>query len=156
MEKLKFFFFYPILSLVTPVRDSRGMENMRISENTKVDAKAIIQAVTKNTPTVEGVTAQRSEVALKIPTSKVEQGQLLENAEETKAKVQQAVNTMNQMLEISHSAAKFVYHEGLERYYVTVVDQGTDEVVKEIPPKKLLDAFYEMQKMLGMIVDEKI
>ncbi|WP_427071503.1 flagellar protein FlaG [Lysinibacillus fusiformis] len=129
---------------------------MRISENTKVDAKAIIQAVTKNTPTVEGVTAQRSEVALKIPTSKVEQGQLLENAEETKAKVQQAVNTMNQMLEISHSAAKFVYHEGLERYYVTVVDQGTDEVVKEIPPKKLLDAFYEMQKMLGMIVDEKI
>ncbi|WP_249650867.1 flagellar protein FlaG, partial [Lysinibacillus sp. D4A3_S15] len=53
-------------------------------------------------------------------------------------------------------AAKFVYHEGLERYYVTVGDQGTDEVVKEIPPKKLLDTFYEMQKMLGMIVDEKI
>jgi flagellar protein FlaG len=29
-------------------------------------------------------------------------------------------------------------------------------VIREIPPKKLLDAFYSMQKFLGMIVDEKI
>ncbi|MFF2178482.1 flagellar protein FlaG [Lysinibacillus sp. NPDC058147] len=128
---------------------------MRISENTNMDAKAIIQTGIKNKPAVEGGTNQGSEVTI-IPTSKVEQVQLLENAEETKAKVQQAVNTMNQMLEVTHSAAKFVYHEGLERYYVTVVDQNTEEVVKEIPPKKLLDAFYEMQKMLGMIVDKKI
>ncbi|MFJ6210795.1 flagellar protein FlaG [Lysinibacillus sp. NPDC092081] len=128
---------------------------MRISENTNMDAKAIIQTGIKNKPAVEGETNQGSEVSI-IPTSKVEQVQLLENAEETKAKVQQAVNTMNQMLEATHSAAKFVYHEGLERYYVTVVDQDTEEVVKEIPPKKLLDAFYEMQKMLGMIVDKKI
>ncbi|MCY9546110.1 flagellar protein FlaG [Lysinibacillus xylanilyticus] len=129
---------------------------MRISENTNMDATLIMQTGTKNKPAVEGGTNQGSEVTIKISTSKVEQVQLLENAEETKAKVQQAVNTMNQMLEVTHSAAKFVYHEGLERYYVTVVDQNTEEVVKEIPPKKLLDAFYEMQKMLGMIVDKKI
>ncbi|GAB0168865.1 flagellar protein FlaG [Lysinibacillus sp. CTST325] len=129
---------------------------MRISENTNMDATLIMQTGTKNKPAVEGGTNQGSEVTIKISTSKVEQVQLLENDEETKAKVQQAVNTMNQMLEVTHSAAKFVYHEGLERYYVTVVDQNTEEVVKEIPPKKLLDAFYEMQKMLGMIVDKKI
>ncbi|PJO41190.1 flagellar protein FlaG [Lysinibacillus xylanilyticus] len=129
---------------------------MRISENTNMDATLIMQTGTKNKPAVEGGTNQGSEVTIKISTSKVEEVQLLENAEETKAKVQQAVNTMNQMLEVTHSAAKFVYHEGLERYYVTVVDQNTEEIVKEIPPKKLLDAFYEMQKMLGMIVDKKI
>ncbi|TQR32175.1 flagellar biosynthesis protein FlaG [Lysinibacillus sphaericus] len=129
---------------------------MRISENTNMDATLIMQTGTKDKPAVEGGMNQGSEVTIKIPTSKVEQVQLLENTEETKAKVQQAVNTMNQMLEVTHSAAKFVYHEGLERYYVTVVDQNTEEVVKEIPPKKLLDAFYEMQKMLGMIVDKKI
>ena len=129
---------------------------MRISENTNMDATLIMQTGTKDKPAVEGGMNQGSEVTIKISTSKVEQVQLLENTEETKAKVQQAVNTMNQMLEVTHSAAKFVYHEGLERYYVTVVDQNTEEVVKEIPPKKLLDAFYEMQKMLGMIVDKKI
>ena len=40
--------------------------------------------------------------------------------------------------------------------FLQLVDTQTEEVVKEIPPKKLLDAFYEMQKLLGMIVDEKI
>src|SRR5690606_10758560 len=76
--------------------------------------------------------------------------------DEIKGKVQEAVNKMNEMLDVNNSTSKFMFHEGLERYYVTVVNRDTDEVVKEIPPKKLLDAFYEMQKMLGMVVDEKI
>lgn len=79
-----------------------------------------------------------------------------EEQEISKDKLQQAVDVVNEFLEINHSSSKFVYHEGLERYYVTIVNRDTDEVVKEIPPKKLLDAFYEMQKMVGMIVDEKI
>jgi flagellar protein FlaG len=80
----------------------------------------------------------------------------LEVTEENTAKIKNAVNTMNNMLVQNHSKSKFLYHEGLDKYYVTVVDKDTDEIVKEIPPRKLLDAFYEMQKMLGMIVDEKI
>ncbi|WP_346235422.1 flagellar protein FlaG [Lysinibacillus telephonicus] len=79
-----------------------------------------------------------------------------ENNEISEEKLQQAVKSMNELLEINHNSSKFVYHEGLERYYVTVVDKDTDKVIKEIPPKKLLDAFYEMQKLVGMIVDEKI
>lgn len=70
--------------------------------------------------------------------------------------MQEVVDKMNQMLEVNHNATKFKYHDGLDRYYVTVVDRATDEVIKEIPPKKLLDAFYEMQKLFGMIVDEKV
>ena len=31
-------------------------------------------------------------------------------------------------------------------YYVEVVDAETDEVIREVPPRKLLDAFYTMQK----------
>jgi flagellar protein FlaG len=102
------------------------------------------------------VKKQGYEEATKLVHKTVETNQPLENVVETKAKVKEAVKKMNEMLEINNNAAKFVYHEGLERYYVTVVNSQTEEVVKEIPPKKLLDAFYEMQKMLGMIVDEKI
>lgn len=80
----------------------------------------------------------------------------VEEKEISKEKLQQAVDTMNNVLEANSNTAKFVYHEGLDRFYVTVVNKETDQVVKEIPPKKLLDAFYEMQKMLGLIVDEKI
>ncbi|MFB7156110.1 flagellar protein FlaG [Lysinibacillus sp. NPDC056232] len=80
------------------------------------------------------------------------------NSEEqiSKEKLQQAVDAINEFLHINHSASKFVLHNGLDRYFVQVVDTQTDEVVKEIPPKKLLDAFYEMQKLVGMVVDEKI
>lgn len=81
---------------------------------------------------------------------------LEEEKEFSKETIQQAVNAVNDFLEINNSSSKFVYHEGLQKYYVTVVNRDTDEVIKEIPPKKLLDAFYEMQKMVGMIVDEKI
>ncbi|WP_197139803.1 flagellar protein FlaG [Lysinibacillus sphaericus] len=79
-----------------------------------------------------------------------------EEQEVSKDKLQQVVDVVNEFLEINNSSSKFIYHEGLERYYVTIVNRDTEEVVKEIPPKKLLDAFYEMQKMVGMIVDEKI
>lgn len=71
-------------------------------------------------------------------------------------KIQLAVDSLNEFLEINNSTSKFVFHKGLNRYFIQVVNTKTDEVVKEIPPKKLLDAFYEMQKLVGMIVDEKI
>lgn len=64
-----------------------------------------------------------------------------EEQEISKDILQQAVDVVNEFLEINHSSSKFVYHEGLERYYVTIVNRDTDEVVKEIPPKRLLDAF---------------
>jgi len=80
----------------------------------------------------------------------------VDDQEISKDKMQNVVDTVNEFLQVNHNASKFVLHDGLDRYFVQVVDTQTEEVIKEIPPKKLLDAFYEMQKLLGMIVDEKI
>ncbi|MFJ7408997.1 MULTISPECIES: flagellar protein FlaG [unclassified Lysinibacillus] len=94
-----------------------------------------------------------------IKSQSVEQSRELPTAEDqeiSKDKLQNAVDTVNEFLQVNHNASKFVLHDGLDRYFVQVVNTQTDEVVKEIPPKKLLDAFYEMKKLLGMIVDEKI
>ncbi len=131
---------------------------MRISGNVDIDSVRVSKTVINNVPTAEKAVKQGSETVKKqkVDATSSTQTQTTDNSEETKAKVQVALNMMNEMLEVNHSASKFMYHEGLERYYVTVVNRDTDEVVKEIPPKKLLDAFYEMQKMLGMVVDEKI
>ncbi|VEI04980.1 flagellar protein FlaG [Kurthia zopfii] len=74
----------------------------------------------------------------------------------TKQAYQTAVNKMNEFMEHTNKNSKFIFHEGLGKYYVEVVDSKTDEVVKEIPPKQLLDAYYEMQKMIGNIVDYTI
>jgi flagellar protein FlaG len=74
----------------------------------------------------------------------------------SKEQLENAISTMNEFLDIQHKASKFVLHDGLDKYFVRLVDSETEEVIKEIPPERLLDAFYEMQKLAGMIVDEKI
>lgn len=125
---------------------------MRITGATKMDAMSFASS----TSSLDRVVQQGSDTTVIMPTPNFEQILPFDSYEETKIKVKEAVGTMNEMLEANNSASKFVYHEGLESYYVTVVNKDTDEVVKEIPPKKLLDAFYEMKKMLGMIVDKKI
>lgn len=79
-----------------------------------------------------------------------------EKKEYTKEQIENAVDSINEFLQTEQTESKFVFHEGLNQYFVRLVDSKTEEVVKEIPPERLLNAFYEMQKLVGMIVDEKI
>ncbi|WP_016838005.1 flagellar protein FlaG [Ureibacillus thermosphaericus] len=121
---------------------------MRISSQPAIDTSTVVKAV--ENASVDKINKHGSNESLVIDNN------IIGNEESTKEKIKQAVKSMNEFLEINHRSSRFVYHEGLERYYITVIDQDTEEVIKEIPPKKLLDAFYEMQKLVGMIVDEKI
>lgn len=75
------------------------------------------------------------------------------NGNPTKEAYKVAVNKLNEFMETTNKNSNFVFHENLERYYVQLVDSTTQEVVKEIPPKELLDAYYEMQKLVGKIFD---
>ncbi|UUV25153.1 MULTISPECIES: flagellar protein FlaG [Lysinibacillus] len=128
---------------------------MRITGQSSID----LAATPNKTMTYEKAMEENNTEAIEITSNSPTQNEPVlspENEESTKKVLQQAISTMNDMLETNHSASKFMFHEGLERYYVTIVDRDTEEVIKEIPPKRLLDAFYEMQKMLGIIVDEKI
>lgn len=72
------------------------------------------------------------------------------------ATFQKAVDALNDFMKVHNSNLKFIYHEGLKEYYVEIVDSQTEEVIKEIPSKELLDAYYQMQKIIGNIVDKKI
>ena len=74
-----------------------------------------------------------------------------------KEEVAEAVNSMNTFLKSSpNTHLKFEFHDKLNEYYVTIIDEVTREVVKEIPPKKLLDMFAAMTEVLGIMVDKKI
>lgn len=69
---------------------------------------------------------------------------------------QKVVEGLNNVMSAFDSHLKFVYHERLQKYYVTVVDSRTDEVVREIPPKKLLDFVASVNEQMGLIIDHKI
>ena len=74
----------------------------------------------------------------------------------SKKKVQEAVKGLNQFLQPMHTSISFQYHEQLNEYYVKVVDDQTEETIREIPSKKLLDFYAAMTEFVGLIVDKKI
>ncbi|HLS66054.1 MAG TPA: flagellar protein FlaG [Pseudogracilibacillus sp.] len=76
--------------------------------------------------------------------------------EASKKNVKLVTDKLNNFIEPIVHNIKFVYHEDLHEYYVTVVDPNTDEVIREIPPKKMLDMYYAMADYMGLLVDEKV
>ena len=63
---------------------------------------------------------------------------------------------MNSFLESANTQLRFKFHDELNEYYVTIVNSNTDEVIREIPSKKLLDIHAAMREFVGLLVDQKI
>ena len=74
----------------------------------------------------------------------------------SKEQLEKAVKGINDFIETSNTHIQFKLHEKLNEYYVTVVDNDTKEVVREIPSKKVLDVYAAMTEFIGLIVDKKI
>lgn len=71
-------------------------------------------------------------------------------------KAQQMTDSMNKFLESVNTQLRFKMHDELKEYYVTIVDSKTDEVVREIPSKKLMDIYAAMKEFVGLLIDRKI
>ncbi|PKR77990.1 flagellar biosynthesis protein FlaG [Halalkalibacillus sediminis] len=74
----------------------------------------------------------------------------------SKDRAMELVDGLNEFMEPMNTSIKFEFHDKLDRYYVSVIDSNTDEVIKEIPPKKMLDVYAAMAEFMGFIVDERI
>lgn len=70
--------------------------------------------------------------------------------------IESVMEKLNEMLEPFKTNLKFEFHEKLNEYYVTIIDSSTNEVLKEIPPKKILDMYAAMGELMGFIMDKKI
>ncbi|WP_282172845.1 flagellar protein FlaG [Cytobacillus firmus] len=78
------------------------------------------------------------------------------NGHKKEEQLTEVVGSMNEFLQASHTSLKFVLHDELNEYYVTLVDDVSQEVVKEIPSKKMLDMYAAMTEFVGLMVDKKI
>lgn len=76
--------------------------------------------------------------------------------EVSKERLKNVITVMNEFLLPTNTSLKFEMHEELKKYFVKIVDSSTQEVVREIPPKKLLDMYAEMTRFVGLLVDKKI
>lgn len=69
--------------------------------------------------------------------------------------IKTTVKDTNSKLRTTHTKCEFKYHEDTKRISITIRDQETDEVIKEIPPEKSLEMVARMWELAGILVDEK-
>ncbi|MDC3412232.1 flagellar protein FlaG [Aquibacillus sp. 3ASR75-11] len=113
------------------------------AENTKLPTSARDRSITKVDQARDAETSNEQAI--------VGQSDKLD-----KEQVQGMVKAINDFLEPTKTALKYQFHEKLNEYYVTIINPETKEIIREIPPKKLLDVYASMAELMGFIVDEKV
>lgn len=73
----------------------------------------------------------------------------------SKSDVERQVDSLNKFLQSSTTHLKFTLHEKLNEYYVQIVSDVDNSVIREIPSKKMMDMVAKMHEMIGLLVDEK-
>ncbi|MDQ0339917.1 flagellar protein FlaG [Caldalkalibacillus uzonensis] len=74
----------------------------------------------------------------------------------TKEDLEKRIKGLNEFMQPAYKSLRFELHEELDRYFVRLIDLETQEVIREIPPEKLLDMYASMLEYVGLIVDEKV
>ena len=69
--------------------------------------------------------------------------------------VEEAVRKLNDTAEAMNLDLRFQLHEDSDRWMVRVVDMNDDEIVREIPPEKVLNVVAQIQSVLGVLLDER-
>lgn len=70
--------------------------------------------------------------------------------------LEESVEELNNTIEALHKDLKFEMHESSDRMMVEVINLDNNEVIKEIPPREVLDMIGRIRKMVGLLIDEKI
>jgi len=79
-----------------------------------------------------------------------------EKIEFQKSQVDKLLENLNDIMGIFNVQLKFSIHEETKQIMVTVKNIKTDEVIREIPPKEVLDLAAKILEMVGILVDKKV
>lgn len=76
--------------------------------------------------------------------------------EKPEGEIINAVESANKKFIAYDRKFEFSIHEKTKEIMVKVIDVNTNEVIREIPPEKILDLVAAIWEIAGIIVDEKI
>lgn len=66
-----------------------------------------------------------------------------------------AVDTLNENTQQVMREIRFSMSENSGRIIIKVIDQVTHEVIREIPPEKLVDMVKHLDKVKGVLIEDK-
>ncbi len=67
-----------------------------------------------------------------------------------------AIEKANKTLKGANTNFQFSIHEATRAIMVKIINSETQEVIRELPPEKILDMVAKMWEMAGIFVDRKI
>lgn len=73
--------------------------------------------------------------------------------EPAQSSINAAISVLNSQIAKTHCA--YAYDEVTRRVSIKVYDDETDELIREVPPEKSLEALKKMWEIAGIIIDEK-
>jgi len=67
----------------------------------------------------------------------------------------EVVERLNMAMRALSTRLKFEKHEASGRFVVRVINEENNEVLREIPPERVLDMMMHLRRMVGVLVDER-
>lgn len=124
------------ISLVSPMMSSGDASTIRNNSSKPVDA------------------AFKSKAAIQIVPSELNEFErnVLPVSEQV---VADALEKVNRSLVVSNRRFDISIHEKTNEILVKVIDTETNEVIREIPPEKILDMVAKLWELAGLFVDER-
>ncbi|NLX71088.1 MAG: flagellar protein FlaG [Clostridiales bacterium] len=101
------------------------------------------------------VQSEAGQIGLKKSDTSVLNDKLL-NKNIAQDDVLQAVKQANKALEGTNRRFEYSVHEQTKTLMIKVINSDTDEIIREIPPEKILDLIAKLWELTGLIVDEKM
>jgi len=71
-------------------------------------------------------------------------------------KLLQAIEEANRVTVDPHTSFRFSIHEATHRIMVKIINEDSGEVIREIPPEKILDLVAGLWELAGILVDERV
>lgn len=114
----------------------------------------MLMPIDKVTPLTSRMIEAFTQVTSGIRTEDFQQA--VEKLNSNEADLHKTIQAANKLLEPTQVHIEFELHEKLNEYYVKVINNKTDEVIKEIPSKEWLDFYAAMAEFMGFLVDKSI
>jgi len=129
---------------VSLIGQGRHFQVDKISNNVGNQQKSHVPSNENTMPVVKNQSTSKE----------MEHGQ--KEREINEGEIKKAVDKLNKFLQGEITHVEYERHDVLKNQFVIrIINNETKEIIKEIPPKKILDMVAELYKLAGVIVDEK-
>ncbi len=98
-------------------------------------------------------TAEKAPVVIKEVSDGVRKNN--EDQALSEKQVQDAVDSTNRELARMETNLRFSIHKKTKQIMVKIIDTNTEEVIREIPPEKILDMVASMMERAGLFMDKR-